>query len=125
MSKSTTFIGQPVLKQITKLMSRDKINIMAAKEGVNRYTKQLDAYTHLVVMLYAVLSGAESLREVILGVDMNVTRMSHLGLNYAVRRSTLADANKRRPAEFFGHVYKSLYTHFSGLLSDSLTKMRF
>lgn len=64
MSKSTTFIGQPVLKQITKLMNRDKINIMAAKEGVNRYTKQLDAYTHLVVMLYAVLSGAESLREI-------------------------------------------------------------
>lgn len=111
-----------MLNQVIKLMDRDKINIIASKDGVNRYTKQLDAYTHLVVMLYAVLTGAESLREVILGVDTYVSRMPHLGLSYAVRRSTLSDANKRRPADFFGHVYQSLYGQFSALLSDSMTK---
>lgn len=122
MGKSTTFIGQPVLNQIMNLMNRDKINIMAAKDGVNRYTKQLDAYTHLVIMLYAVLTGAESIREVVLGFDVNAHRLARLGLAYTVRRSTLSDANKRRSESFFGHIYKSLYARYSSLLSDSLTK---
>lgn len=122
MSKSKTFIGEPVLNQIINLMNRDKINIIAAKDGVNRYTKQLDAFTHLVVMLYAVVTGAESIREVVLGFDVNVSRMNHLGLSYAIRRSTLSDANKRRSEAFFGHIYQSLYNQYSALLSDSLTK---
>ena len=44
-----------------------KINTLASKSGANYYTKHLDGYSHLVVMLYAVLSNLRSLREVCLG----------------------------------------------------------
>ena len=67
MGKGTNFSGQPVLSQLIKLMDRQKINTLASKSGADYYTKHLDGYSHLIVMLYAVLSNLRSLREVCLG----------------------------------------------------------
>lgn len=122
MGKGTTFIGQPVLNQVVNLMSKDKINILADEKGTDRYTKHLDSYTHLVIMLYAVLTNSSSLREVVLGFESNVSRMGHLGMDYLVRRSTLEDANKRRAPAFFEAVYDYLYRLYEPVLSDSHTK---
>lgn len=122
MGKDTNFSGQPVLSQLIKLMDKSKINTLAAKSGVNRYVKHLDGYTHLVVMLYAVLCNLRSLRDVCLGFGTNATRMNHLGLDYMIRKSTLSDANKRRPSSFFGGIYRQLYEKYAPLLSDSRTK---
>jgi hypothetical protein len=122
MGKDTNSIGQPVLSQLLKLMNRDKINTLAKKSGANHYTKRLDAYTHLVIMLYAVISHFDSIREVTLGFKSHISRLNHLGINYIVRRSTLSDANKRRASSFFGEVYAMLYKQYEQLLSDSRLK---
>ena len=119
MSKDTNFSGHPVLSQIIKLINRDKVNELAKTTGVNRYVKSFDAFTHLVVMIYAALSGAKSIRQVVEGFEANETRMNHLGIDYLVRRSTLSDANKKRTSQFFGDVYKVLYERYSSFLSDS------
>ena len=122
MGKGTNYSGHPVLSQLTKLMDRQKINILASKSGANHYTKHLDGYSHLVVMLYAVLSNLRSLREVCLGFAANATRMNHLGIDHMICRSTLSDANKRRKSSFFGSIYRSLYERYAPLLSDSISK---
>jgi len=119
MGKGTNFSGQPVLSQLIKLMDRSKINTLASKSGANHYTKHLDGYSHLVVMLYAVLSNLRSLREVCLGFAANATRMNHLGIDHMICRSTLSDANKRRKSSFFGFIYRSLYRRYAPVLSDS------
>ena len=46
-------------------------------------------------------------------------KLSHLGLDYVVRRSTLAEANQRRPQEFFAKVYGSLLERYTPFLADS------
>ncbi len=122
MGKITNFSGHPVLSQLIKLMDRYKINVLASRSGANHYTKHLDGYSHLVVMLYAVLSNLRSLREVCLGFAANATRMNHLGIDHMICRSTLSDANKRRKSSFFGAIYRSLYIRYASLLSDSLSK---
>jgi hypothetical protein len=122
MGKGTNYSGHPVLSQLTKLMDRQKINILASKSGANHYTKHLDGYSHLVVMLYAVLSNLRSLREVCLGFAANATRMNHLGIDHMICRITLSDANKRRKSSFFGSIYRSLYERYAPLLSDSISK---
>ena len=118
MGKGTNFSGQPVLSQLIKLMDRQKINTLASKSGANYYTKHLDGYSHLVVMLYAVLSNLRSLRETCLGFAANATRMNHLGIDHMICRSTLSDANKRRKSSFFGSIYphalQALCTCFIG-----------
>ncbi len=122
MGKGTNFSGQPVLSQLIKLMDRSKINTLASKSGANYYTKHLDGYSHLVVMLYAVLSNLRSLRETCLGFAANATRMNHLGIDHMICRSTLSDANKRRKSSFFGSIYRMLYKRYAPVLSDSLSK---
>ena len=122
MGKGTNFSGQPVLSQLIKLMDRQKINTLASKTGSDRYVKHLDGYSHLGVMLYAVLCNLRSLREVCLGFEANATRMNHFGLDHMICRSTLSDANRRRSSSFFGRIYRSLFSKYASVLSDSQTK---
>ncbi|MCR5570235.1 MAG: DUF4372 domain-containing protein, partial [Paludibacteraceae bacterium] len=56
----------------------------AEKMNVNRYTKRLDAYQHLVIMLYAQLGQFDSLREVELGFLCAASRMNHFRIDYMV-----------------------------------------
>ena len=122
MGKGTNFSRQPVLSQLIKLMNREKINTLASKTGSDRYVKHLDGDSHLVVMLYAVLCNLRSLREVCLGFEANATRMNHFGLDHMICRSTLSDANRRRSSSFFGRIYRSLFSKYAPVLSDSRTK---
>ena len=119
MYKGTTNSGIPVFGEIVKLLDKQEINKIATLKKANRYTKRLDAYQHLVIMLYAALGQFESLRDLELGFLSAASRMNHFGLDYMVRRSTLSDANARRTPEFFEAVYYALYERFKGLLADT------
>ena len=119
MDKGSTNSGIPVFGEIVKLLDKQEIKTIAEKMNVNRYTKRLDAYQHLVIMLYAQLGQFDSLREVELGILCAASRMNHFGIDYMVRRSTLSDANARRTPAFFESVYKALYERYSAVLADS------
>jgi hypothetical protein len=122
MSKSTNFTGQPVLSQLLKFIDKQKINELSKKMGSERYIKSLDGYTHLVIMLFGVLRHADSLREITALMQAEAPKLHHLGIDYIARRSTLAEANKRRPQEFFSKVYSMLLKKYGGFLADSRTE---
>ncbi|MBT4408275.1 MAG: IS4 family transposase [Bacteroidetes bacterium] len=119
MPKSTHFTGQPIFGQLLKFMNRSTINSISAKHDADRYVKKLTTYKHLVIMLYAVLEGCSSLREVIVGLLADANKLGHLGLDYMPKRSTYSDANKRRSSKVFGDIYMNLYKKHASLLSDS------
>ena len=60
-----------------------------------------------MALLYGQLSGASSLREIITGLESHAARLYHVGA-HSVRRSTLADANARRPVAVFAGLLASL-----------------
>ena len=75
-------------------------------------------------MLFCVIEGYHSLREVILGLLSNAHKLSHLGLGYLVRRSTLSEANARRKSAAFEDVYMEVYRcHGSGLADSRLSNL--
>ena len=119
MDKVTTNSGIPVLGRIIKLLDKQEINKIASKTNANRYSKRLDAYQHLVILLYAVIGQFQTLRDVELAFLPIANCMQQFGLSYMVRRSTLSDANARRTPLFFENVYNNLYERYSSLLSDS------
>lgn len=119
MGKDSTNSGMPVFGEVIKLLNKQEINKIAEELKSDKYTKRLDSYQHLVIMLYAVFGQFNSLRELELGFLSSATRMNHFGLDYMVRRSTLSDANSRRTPEFFEMVYYQLYDRYRELLSDS------
>ncbi len=87
MRKGNNNSGTPVFSEVIKLLDRAQIDSTAQKMGANRYTKRLDAYQHLVIMLYATFAGLGSLREIVLGFLSAASRMNHLGLNWDSRNA--------------------------------------
>lgn len=73
-------------------------------------------------MLFGVLRHYDSLRELEIGMKAEINKLSHLGIDYVVRRSTLAEANQGRPQEFFASVYASLLEQYAPFLAGSRNK---
>jgi transposase DDE domain len=73
-------------------------------------------------MLFGVLKHFDSMREVEIGMKAEVKKLHHLGIDYVVRRSMLAEANKRRSQEFFASVYTYLLERYGSFLADSCPK---
>ena len=120
MGKSTHFSGQPLYSQIIKLLDKSQVLQMSRNCGGERYIKRFDCWTHMVVMLYAVIMRFDSLREITASLQAEARKLSHLGLSIMTSRSTLSDANKRRPESVFASIYRDLYaTYRSRLSSDS------
>ena len=90
MGKDSHFTGQPVYSQVLKLLDKDKIRqISHDTQGSESYVKRFGGYEHLVVMLFGVLKHFDSLRELEIGMKAEAHKLSHLGIDYLVRRSTL------------------------------------
>jgi hypothetical protein len=120
MSKdSNLFSGQPSFKQITSLLDKPMISQISDSFQSDRYVKKLDTYKHLVIMLYGIFSDSYSLRELVLGCLIDANKFCHLGIDFKVCRSTLADANARRDSTVFESIYISLYERYKHLLPDS------
>src|SRR5690554_1308532 len=122
MNKSKNFSGQPIIKQVLNLLDAKDIYRTAKKHDSDRYTKKFTTYEHLVTMIFAVISGCSSLREVTSIMLACEGKINHLGLKDFPKRSTLSDANKRRSAEVFGDIYAGLYKRYHRFLSDSRTR---
>jgi hypothetical protein len=71
----------------------------AADYGVRTLTTK----SQFVALVYAQLSGASGLREIVAGLESHAARLYHLGVEPA-KRSTLSDANALRPAALFGEL---------------------
>jgi hypothetical protein len=124
MPKSTFFTGQPILGQLLSFIPRSKVDQLAVKYHSNRYCKRFKAYDHLVTMLFSSFHHCTSLRELITGLQANSTRLGHLGIKYTPRKSTLADANKRRSADLFCDLFHLLRKRYYGFSPDSRLKGR-
>ena len=123
MGKSTHFIGQPMYNQVIKLLVKSKILQISRELGGERYTKHFNGWVHLVVMLYAVIKRFDSLREITTSLLADTKKLAHLGIMFKISRSTLADANKRRPETIFEAIYRDLYARYRHeLISDSRSR---
>ncbi len=119
MNKSKNFSGQPIIKQLLKLVPHSLISRTAYRHKSDRYYKRFKTYDHLVTMLYATLSGVSSLRELSTILLACEGRIGHLNLKHFPKRSTLSDANKKRSAQVFANIYYSLFEQYRSFLSDS------
>lgn len=86
------------------------------KHGVDDLSRKLSTKRHLIGLLFGQLSGASGLREIVTGLASHERRLYHLGAA-PVKRSTLADANAKRPWQVFGDL-------FTGLLGQASRGLR-
>lgn len=71
------------------------------------YDKSFRSWDHLVALIFAQLSGRDSLRAMVEGFNANSQHHYHLGTG-KLSRSTLSDANARRPIGIFAQTFATL-----------------
>jgi transposase len=77
------------------------------KHGSDRLVRKLTTKRHFIALLYGQLSGATSLREVVTGTASHETRLYHVGAA-PVKRSTMSDANSKRPWQVFSELFTQM-----------------
>ena len=101
-----------LFQQIIKSLPRRQIGNLVAAHGSDKWCKRFPTFEHLVVMIYAQLSGQTSLRDLEASFNALPARHGHLRCR-GVKRSTLSDANAARPTAVFEAVL-SMLIHDSG-----------
>jgi putative transposase len=71
------------------------------------YDKTFDSFSHLVTLVYAQLGGVQSLRGLEAAWNVHSHHHYHLGVK-ALARSTVSDANARRPVAIFAETFALL-----------------
>lgn len=94
-----------VFNDLLDLFPRHQFEKFTEGLGADRYVKKFTTWNQLTVLLYAQASGKNSLREIETGLLSQASRLYHLGIENKVARSTLAEANARRPWQ----VYQKLF----------------
>ena len=102
-----------LFQEIIKSLPRRRIDGLVAAHGSDKWCKRFSTFEHLVVMIYAQLSGQTSLRDLEASFNASPARHHHLRCR-GVRRSTLSDANAARPTAVFEAIL-SLLINESGV----------
>ena len=92
-----------VLYQLLKDVPDARFEELVKSHGSDDAARGLDSHSQFVALLYGQLSGAPGLRAIVTDLESHEERLSELGCD-PVRRSTLSDANRYRPAALFGDL---------------------
>ena len=117
-------VGQPVFKQIIKLIPRDKFDELVLMRKSDRYYKSFFSWDKLVVMLFGIFSRCDSMGEVCDGLRAFAGKLNYFGMDCSPPKSTAGDALRDRDEELFRLFYFVLVAYFSPLLSVSRKKTR-
>jgi putative transposase len=96
-----------VLGHLLKAVSRRRFGAIVARHAGDKYIKDFSSWDHLVTLVFAQLGGVSSLRELAAVWNAQGAHHYHLGSG-AVYRSTLSDANRRRPSAIFAETFAAL-----------------
>jgi len=96
-----------ILGHLLKPLSRRWFDGLVDRHAGNAYDKKFGSWGHLVALVYSQLAGLGSLRALETAWNANAHHHYHLGVGL-LARSTLADANARRPLAIFAETFAKL-----------------
>ena len=124
MCKDSTkkLVGQPIFKQIIKIIPREKFDELVIKYESDKYYKTFFSWEQFVTLLFGIFSRCDSMGEVCDGMRALGGKLNYLGMDTSPAKSTAGDALRDRSEELFRLFYFVLISHFSPLLSVSRKK---
>jgi putative transposase len=93
-----------IFGELLKPIDRRQFQAIVDRHGGDAYYKTFKSWDHLVTMIHAQFSGSSSLRGLEASWNANSHHHYHLGSG-PLMRSTLSDANKRRPVAIFCETF--------------------
>ncbi len=98
-----------VLHQLLRHIPRDEFRAIVERRQGDKGVRKLSCWGQFVALFFGQLTGQHSLRDLVTALDAGRKKLQQVGLG-AVSRSTLADANRKRPQEIFGELFSCLYS---------------
>jgi putative transposase len=92
-----------IFGKLLEPIQRRQFDTLVKRHAGDAYVKSFPSWNHVLALVYAQFSAAVSLRGLEAGWNANRQHHYHLGGGPLVR-STLADANKRRPVAIFAQT---------------------
>lgn len=89
-----------IFHALLKFVPWHALNRLVEEFAANKKVRRLTTQNQFIALLYAQLAGSESLRTIEADFESHASKLYHLGA-CEVSRSTLADANARRPCAVF------------------------
>jgi IS4 transposase len=93
-----------IFGKLLEPIKRRQFDTLVERHAGDAYIKSFASWNHLLALVYAQFSAAVSLRGLEAGWNANRQHHYHLGSGPLVR-STLCDANKRRPVAIFAEIF--------------------
>ena len=93
--------------QLFNFIPRYRFEKVVKKSGGDRYCKHFTAWKQFLTLLFAQISGKDSLREIENALLANHKRLYHPGME-AVAKSTLSEAMNRRNPEIFKVLFEEI-----------------
>lgn len=96
-----------IMNQLQTFIPRHHFETLVSRHYGDRYVKTFTCWKQLTVMLYAQISGKDSLRDIVNAFLAQAGKLYHVGLDI-VRRSTLAEANANRDYRMYEGLFYAL-----------------
>jgi hypothetical protein len=100
--------GTISLGHVLNLMSRAHIESLDKTSSTGRPSRVLSRWSQFGALVFAQLAGRHSLRDVVTSMASQSEALASLGVT-PPKRSTLAEANERRPAALYHRLFATLY----------------
>jgi hypothetical protein len=113
-----------VFHQLLQAVPWDVFERLVAAHGSDQRVCALTTKSQFVALLYGQLEGLASLRGIVTGLASQASRLYHLGAA-APKRSTLADANARRPCAVFAALFAEMAARAHRPLRKSLVGLTY
>lgn len=109
-----------VFHELLKLVPRHEFESVVFRHQGDYRVRRMNCWNHFATLLYAQISGKDSLRDIEVGINAQPEKLYHLGMK-EIRRSTLSDANNNRPCE----IYEEIFEKTLGRVYQITTKHKF
>lgn len=96
-----------IFSQLLNFLPKEKFRQLVSEYQSDKHVRTLTTWNQFIALLYAQVTGKDSLRELETGFNLQSGTWHHLGVN-SVARSSLAEANGRRSSEIFEKLFYAL-----------------
>jgi len=97
-----------MFSQILQLFPRSEFQVLVKETKAERHARGFSCWGQFIAMMFCQLGRAHSLREICHGLSSCEGKLSHLGIEAAPHRSSLAYANQHRPWELYQKLFFQL-----------------
>jgi hypothetical protein len=110
--------GRTVFAQLMDVLPKYEFDKCVRRYRGDFHVRSLTCYEQFLIMAFAQLTWRESLRDIETCLRAFGPKLYHAGIRAHVSRSTLADANEKRPWQIYADFAQALITRASVLYAE-------